>query len=173
MGLKQVCLILPVPSTSTLVKITGNFIDNTVYYSVPIHSDLSDSEVSYIYKWLEDRKSELWSILKSYTWMPTDAYRGHYESAERAGRWVRVAEGWIGVGCGGDEIIRKLADICELKVHVDFPIFFVFPRSSNVAVTYFDVYVEEENAEKLKRILGVRETTDKLDLDRGFWIRVS
>jgi len=90
-------------------------------------------------------------------WVPTDAWRGHYDvRAAKGSNWVRVHD---------DVILAYSEDERDLKSFDDFLRGFMdaggieyvraFARSSNVFSSGYDLFVEKEHAEAVERIIRI------------------
>lgn len=151
------------PSLDTFVRIRGSFLDKTVWYFIP-YDDLEDEEAEAVEEWLRQKRVSVWNILESYVWIPL-GYRGYQDLKEQPEQWTRVVEGWVGIGCG-DPVIGFLDKLSKLEVDElpDFSVVFVFPRSSNICVVYFDVFVpkgkERAFIDYLRKMLGDKFRTE-------------
>jgi len=146
------------------LKIGGIFLDKVVAYEVPdevFAQDLEDDVIRII--------NEIKAILATYSFKHVDPWRGYYEG-KSAGGFIKVVEGWIGLG-SSDPAVEKLAKVHKLEEEPPCtPILFVFPRSSNVCVTYFDVYVRKSDVEKFKNWFG---DVDRFSFSEGINIRTT
>ena len=165
---------LLVPLSKLWVAVKGRWIENTVCYWIdkPIVEDLSEKEVDEVREWLRNNRLKVWRLLLKYHWRPVDLWRGYHHNPENVFEgWVKVIEGWVGLGCG-DPMIEKLSRIKELHEEppVKCPILFVFPTCSNICVAYFDVYVKKGfEREFIKAVIQKRE---EFDLNRGIYYTV-
>jgi len=115
-------------------------------------------------------------IMKTYTWQPSGRYTGAYQPKEDRVEydgvpWERAIRAWAALMAAGEPIkrINKLIARAQAK-RLDFPIVVVFPRSSNVAVAYMDLWAPTEHkAAVQKAILGEKE--DAFSLERGFSVQ--
>ena len=163
-------IILPL-STGKVIAIRGKFIDNTVFYTLPL-DELDENEKNELIKWLDKNRLTVWNLFKTYTWRPIDLLRGYSEGANETETWEKVVDGWVSWSCSS-KIIEKLSDYETLRAndYTDYPVLFVFPRNTNILVTYFDVYVPKGKKEHFKEFLGIPKELDEIDLDKGYYIR--
>jgi len=104
-------------------------------------------------------------IMKLYTWKSTDAWRGHYNASnDEVDGWVKAVEGW------NDSFTpSKYTERVNEVVEVIKPNIIVFPRSSNLCVVYYDLWVKEERGNLIKQLI-VPEG-EAFDFSRGVYCR--
>ena len=156
---------LLLPYEGKVYSITGYFLDNTVMFDFKECESDKDLE-----KEFERVLPHVLEVLRGYYEEPLDAWRSLYRYSGNPKYFTKVVEGWVSI-LAGDEVIMKLSDVSKMKIKFNFPILFVFPRCSNVCVTYFDVFVPKEKVNEFKEKLKL-ERTDKIDLSEGFWYKV-
>jgi len=150
------------------LKIAGAFLGKVVAYEVPesVFNAFSISEANLAGNILRII-DEIKPVLATYTFKRVDPWRGHYEGRS-AGNFVKVVEGWIGLG-SSDPAVEKLSKVHKLDEDPPCtPMLFVFPRSTNICVTYFDVYVRRGDVHKFRRWFG---DVDAFSFSRGINIR--
>jgi len=163
-------------SSGAVVAIRGRFLGNTLLLKLPV-DDLGDDEFDELVKLLSDEYlKEIAEICKSYTWVLSDAYRGCYQAVkEPQCQFKKVIEGWVAIGDYSDRVINRLASLDRLELPIedypDCPVLLVFPRSSNVCVTYFDVYVPTDKAKYFLQWLNA-VGYESFDLKHGHYVRV-
>ena len=164
-------LLIPL-SNGVVVAVRGQYLDNTVVYTVPV-DDLSDDEYEEVKRWLDRNRLSVWSLFGGYRWRPSDAYRGVYTHRGDVKEWEKVFEGWVSTFAGGDRVLRRLSEIERLRTSdlPSYPVLFAFPRSSNITVAYFDVWVPKGMKEDFLRLVGAEEGAEGFDLDDGHWYR--
>lgn len=131
-------IILPDPDDAhKAYKVLGYFLNVRKWFIDEYRSDIDD----YVEEWLTYHVRDLRRLIYRYTYQRTDAYRGVYVSkSDSVGRWKMVVSGWVAM-LSGDNALKALSDYEALRWHGKYvPTIFVFPRSSNVAVAYFDVW---------------------------------
>lgn len=92
-------------------------------------------------------------------WVSSDAWRGHYELPVPAG-YIRVLDSWFGslAGYFPDEHTAKFHEKIEVeKCLPQFPLYVVFPRTSNCCSCGIEVYVRKTDTEKYYQWLGLKE----------------
>jgi len=134
------------------LKISGTLLRRGIKYTIP--AEILDPNTR---EEIEKVIDEVKKVLATYSYEPVDPWRGYYKG-ESAGDFVKVVEGWVGLG-SSDPSIEKLAKLHKLKETPPCsPILFVFPRSSNVCVTYFDVYVRKDDVHEFRKWFGDVDT---------------
>ena len=88
-------------------------------------------------------------IMKMYEWKNTDGWRGFYESrADVVDGWVRAVEGWND-SFGSSTYVERVKEVLEnIKPNI-----IVFPRSSNLCVVYYDLWVRKEKARLVQNLI--------------------
>jgi len=110
-------------------------------------------------------------VIREYKWVNIDAFRGYYDAERETGGWVKVADGWVGWGTLLDGSLTFIKNLYDAKLKTDFPVIFILPRSSNVAVQYFSVWVKKQHVDRFKEIAG-EALADEFSLKRGVNIQV-
>jgi len=100
--------------------------------------------------WLEGEEAPF-----SFEWVPTDAWRGHYETKHDDGL-VSIFDDSILSYHESEQMLKVLHDIA-LKAFVETGIDYyrVFSRTSNVFCTNMDIYIEKAKEELGKEIIEV------------------
>lgn len=146
-------------------KVRGMFLDKIVYMLMP--EILDDEEYEEVVGKVRELMPDLLGVLGSYVWHPIDRYRGMYIPKKTKGRFIQVVEGWASTEA--DENVRRLAKVANMEEDPPVtPILFVYPRSSNLMVTYFDVYVLEEDVDKFVKWFG---KVDSFSLTEGYYVK--
>jgi len=150
--------------------IRGAFLDKVIEYFIPRELlEAMDKEPS-LGNRVANEIERVKAVATSYRWKPTDQWRGHYESENAINDYVKVVTGWIGLG-SYDEDIEKLAKVSNLEAEPPCaPMLFVFPRSTNVLVTYFDVFVPKDQVQSFKNWFG---EVDKFSFSEGINIKTT
>lgn len=131
------------------VVVTGWFIEKV---AVVVDGD---------YSVLSENWSKVSEILKSFRWKRSDPWRGRFASdVDRKKGFVRVLSGWFS-NFSMNEQIKKLSMMSK-GVIPDFvdEALIIIARSSNVLVSYIDVYVPEKIKEKFLEWLEVKDKED-------------
>jgi len=135
-----------------------------------------------IYHYVEDVDPEdrigdivklLEAIMRTYTWQPSSPYTGAYQPREGQVQvdgttWVRAIRAWAAIGAEGKpvEVINELIRLAKAGA-LDFPIIVAYPRSSNVAVAYLDIWVRERDRSKLQKMIP-----EGFSLSEGYSVQV-
>lgn len=100
--------------------------------------------------WLEGEEAPF-----SFEWIPTDAWRGHYETKHNDGL-VKVFDDSILSYHESEQMLKALHDI-SLKAfdRTDIDYYRVFSRTSNVFCTNMDIYIEKAKEELGNEIIEV------------------
>jgi len=106
-------------------------------------------------------------IMQSYGWKPIDPWRGHYEAKRtKVSNMVMALTGWHDA-FSPSEYSERLKDLLETIT----PIVMVYPRSSNVCVCYFDVWVPIHLARAVQRSVLGEERKEVFSWSRGICIQ--
>ena len=89
------------------VKVRGVFLDKVIEFEAPCEA-LGDGFESKVIDVMEEVKG----VLRTYSWHPVDPWRGYYEGAKSANGFVKVVEGWIGLG-SDDPSVERLAELAR------------------------------------------------------------
>ena len=158
-------LILPV--NDSVYSLSAVFLDNIFFLDVYPDS-FPEDDWRDVVKWLKKNINSVIDVAASYGWKSVDAWRGFYDSEKESGAWEKIVQGWVGIG-SSDENVEKLAKVSKLEITFDFPVILVFPRGSNVCVTYFDVWVPKGKGKVFVYILGLE---DKFSFSDGVDVEV-
>jgi len=139
-------------------KIRCLFTDDYYFYMAEEYPEVS---LPLVMKRLE-------KIMKSYNWHKTDAWRGHYKSDEViAGGFAKIITGWNDA-FSSNEYVERVKEVVEMEEFQ--PIVLVFPISSNLCVTYYDLWAKSDVAEEIwEYILG--DEDEAFDWSRGICIQ--
>jgi len=117
------------------------------------------------------------AVAASYSWKPTDRWRGRYESENIVAEYVKVLTGWMDWIsprlytrlCGKET--EKLVKLLNLESKPPCTsILFIYPRSSNIVVMYFDVFVPKDQVQSFKNWFG---EVDKFSFSEGINIKTT
>ena len=106
-------------------------------------------------------------IMKTYMCRHVDAWRILYESkADVVDDWVRAVEGWNDSFCSSTYVERVKEVMENIKPNI-----LVFPRSSNICVVYYNLWVRKEKA-RLVQNLTIPEA-EHFNLTKGTYIKAN
>ena len=112
------------------------------------------------------------AIMRTYIWEPSGPYTGVYQPKKDAIKgWERAIKAWLDP-MAMDTVIGKIIKLINdaKSGKLGFPIVVVYPRSSNVAVFYMDIWAPSQHKTTVqKAILGEKE--EAFSLEKGFSVQ--
>ena len=119
-----------------------------IAFNEKIYDYLITDEADEDFELNSDLMNPIEDIMRSYYWKRSDPWRGHYEPKENeVGGWHRVIEGWNDAFYESEAVKLAKKIVAEAEEAI-----LVFPRSSNICVVYYDLWLPKSEiplAEKL------------------------